>query len=125
MPKSSKQQGGMTYIGMILVIIFIVFVAVVVMKLLPLYLENMKVQSVLDGVASDTATEQVSEAEIMDTILKRLGINDVEHVEKRDIDLKRVGSALVISVEYEVRTPLMYNLDVVAKFDNQATLGQH
>ena len=120
------RQDGMTYLGMLIMLVVIAFCAVVLIKVLPLYMEHFKVKSSLDSLAQDAKDSQaaLSPVEIEQHLLKRLSINDVQHVTKEDIQVTRDGRKIVVVVDYEARVTLFDNLDLVARFpDNRVELG--
>lgn len=122
------RQKGMTYLGMVMLLVFIAFLAIVLIKVLPLYLEHFKVQSSLNSLAQDSKDEAaaISPFEIEKLLLNRLNINDVTHVSKENIKITNEGSRTVVTVDYEARVALFYNLDLVARFpDNRVELGGH
>jgi hypothetical protein len=119
-------QRGMTYLGMLILMVVIAVAAIVVIKVMPLYTENLKVQSSLKSLAEDVRSqhEPVSPPELERLLLNRLSVNDVEHVGKDDIEITKENGRTVVAVSYEARVPLFYNLDLVARFpDNRVDLG--
>ena len=123
---SRKGQNGMTYLGMLIMLIVIAFFAIVMIKVAPLYLEHFKVQSSLDSLAQESKDGQPlsSPQEIEKHLFNRLGVNDVQHVTRKDIKITREGRKTVVVVDYEARVTLFDNLDLVAHFpDNRVELG--
>jgi len=122
-----KHQNGMTYLGMLIMLIVIAFFAVVLIKVAPLYMEHFKVKSSLDSLAQETKDSQStlsSPPEIMKQLFNRLGINDVTHVARDDVNITKEGHKTVVTVDYEARVHLFYNIDVVARFpDDRVELG--
>ncbi len=121
-----QPQAGMTYMGMLIMLIVIAFFAVVLIKVLPLYMEHFNVTSSLKSLAQDTKDGQgaMTPMEVEKLLSNRLSINDVQHVTRDDIKVTRDGHRLVVDVSYEARVHLFGNLDVVAKFpDNHVELG--
>ncbi len=119
-------QCGMTYLGMLILLVVIAFGAIVVIKVMPLYLEHFKVQSSLNSLAQEPKDEllQMPPRELEDRLLRRFSVNDVTHVKKEDITISKEGKKTVIDVSYEARVALFFNLDLVAKFpDNRVELG--
>lgn len=115
-------QSGMTYMGMLLVLVIFAFFAVVLVRIVPLYLENFKVQSVLKSLHEDAEIAQLPAAEIEKRLFTRLDINDVERVKKEHMKISREKGKLVVAINYEARVPLFLNLDLVAKFDDAMEL---
>lgn len=121
-------QRGMTYLGMMFLMVVIAFFAVIVIKVVPVYLENYKVKSSLTSLASDPGGDlaKMSNADLEKRLLARFDINDVEHVTKDDITIRKEDGNTVIEVDYEARVPLFMNIDLVARFpDNRVDLGSH
>lgn len=118
-----RSQAGMTFMGMLLVFIVIAFFAVVLIKVVPLYLGNFKVKSVLSSLKEERDMASMAPGEIITRIMSRLDINDVHNVQKENIQIERVDNTTVITINYEARVNLFFNLDAVAKFnDNRAEL---
>lgn len=111
-----KQQQGMTTIGFVLIIGMIAFFTAISVKLVPLYIEFYSVKSILKTVQAEPETVNRSVAEIEDTILKRLSINEVHRVTKKDIKISKEGKKVIIDISYEARVPLFGNIDIVGDF---------
>ena len=50
-----------------------------------------------------------------------LDIGYSDNIKESNIKIKR-GSSTLVRIVYEVRTPILGNLDVIAKFDKQVAL---
>ncbi len=118
------RQSGMTYVGLLILLMFIALCSVILIKVLPLYLENFKVKTALDSLAEESSVAALSPAEIQNRLLKRLDIDDVERVTRKEIKVFREGGKIVVTANYEARENLFANLDIVARFaDNRVELG--
>ena len=110
----------MTTIGVILVLVVIAFFATIVIKLSPVYIEHYKVDSVLNTLKSEPMLMNATDASIRSGLAKRFDVNDVEHVSADDVVIDRTkGKVSGLSVDYEVRVPLIGNVDAVAKFSEE------
>ena len=112
----------MTAIGWLLVILFVIMVAMVVMKLIPVYLEGFNVGSVISGLEGDPTLNGKTATEIRKVIMRRFDVNMITSVDSSDIYIARQGNQYVVEVEYEVRKNLVGNLDVVVSFSRKASL---
>lgn len=120
MMKNHKKQRGLTAIGFVLLLGLIAFFAALAIKLAPLYLEHFEVSSVLKSVAQESDIGSKSAADIKDSIMKKLSINDVSHVTKDDIEVSKEDGKLRVTISYEARVPMVGNIDIVANFkDNK------
>ena len=117
-----RRHDGMTYLGMLILLLVIAFFAVVIIKVMPLYMEHFKVKSSLDSLAQEVKDTQtvLSPSELEKRLINRLLVNDVKHVTQKNITITREGHKIVITVSYEARVHLFYNLDLVAQFKNDS-----
>ncbi len=121
--KSMHHQRGLSLVGWLIVAGLAGFLAIVALKLFPVYLEYWTVRTVIDEVANMPAVDKKSRSYIMTTIGKRLDVNSVQTVKPRDIKYERQDSGGVrLHLKYEVRKPLVGNVDVVVKFEHIAPL---
>ena len=119
---SAARQKGMTPIGWVLVMALIVVVTLIVLKLFPIYMDGMKVSSILSDMREEPGLATKTPNEIRVTFFKRLEINLIRSVRPDDLYIERDGNTYSVEVEYEVRENLIGNLDVVASFNKKVTL---
>ena len=111
-----RTQGGMTLIGFVIVLGVIGFFAYISMKLVPMYSEYYAVKQALKGLQAEPGIANRDPAKIQDLFFRRLYISYAENVKPSNVEIERVDGGWELSVAYEVRKPLMGNLDVVGKF---------
>ena len=116
-----KQQ-GMTAIGWMGVIALIALATLFALRLIPVYLDGFKVGSVLDSVEEEYQNKNVTPVQITKTIMKRLDINMVTDITKDDIYISLTGKNMLIEIDYEVRKPLMGNVDIIVNTQKSVTL---
>lgn len=112
-----RTQSGITLLGFIIVLAVVGLFAYVGMKLFPMYSEFYSVKSALKGLANEPGIGNTSPAKIQDLFFRRLYISYAENVKKENVKIKRVDNGWQMDVSYEVRKPLIANLDVVGKFN--------
>lgn len=113
-----KSQQGVSFATVMLLAPLVGVFILVVIKLLPVYVENAAVKSVLKGVAGERAETYNTPKQVSDVLLKRLDINDVKHVSRDNLMVEREGAFYAVTIEYEVRVPLFYNISIVTSFVN-------
>jgi hypothetical protein len=118
-------QRGITYIGLLALLIVVIIFGMTLFKLIPLYIEDFKVKKSLQSLAEEKQEIlNLSVGEIEHRLMNRLSINDVSHVTEDNVKVTRDGDKVTVDVGYEVRVPLFLNLDIVANFhDNHLELG--
>ena len=112
-----RNQGGMTLLGFLMVLVVVGFAAFIAMRLFPMYQEYYSVKSALKGLANEAGVSDMDPARIQDLFFRRLYINYSENVKPANVKIERMEGGWKMSVNYEVRRPLVGNLDVVGKFD--------
>ena len=117
-----RTQGGMTLIGFVIVLAVIGFAAYIGMKLVPMYSEFYAVKSALKGLKAEPGIANQAPAKIQDLFFRRLYISYSENVKPTNVTLERADGGWLMSVDYEVRKPLIGNLDVVGKFSTSESL---
>ncbi len=121
--KRKRNQEGMTLLSFVVVLAVVGFALYVGMKLFPMYEEYYSIRMVLKGIASETSTGASMEPEkVRELFAKRLDVNYSDNVKPSDLKFDRVDGGWRMTVAYEVRRPLIANLDVVGKFDAQQDL---
>jgi hypothetical protein len=118
-----NKQGGLTLIGFIFVLSFVIFVSFIGMKIGPIYMEYYSVVSAMNGVASERGSANLSPYDIRVKVLNRLYVSySADNVKEKHIKITR-SNGVHLRVAYEVRKPVIGNLDVVAKFDKTVRLA--
>ena len=111
-----RTQSGITLIGFILVLAVVGIFVFLGMKVIPMYSEYYSVKSALKGLAEEDGIANEDPAKIQDLFFRRLYISYSENVKPEHVKIKRIDNGWQMDVNYEVRKPMIYNLDVVGKF---------
>ena len=118
-----RRQKGMTIIGFLMVLSMIIFVVYLGIRIGPIYMEYYSVVSAMNGVASERGSAQYSPYDIRLGVLNRLYVSYSDaNVHENNIKIIR-RNGVQLRVVYEVRKPVIGNLDVVAKFDRMVRLS--
>ncbi len=125
--KKLNRQKGMTAIGVLLILMLIAFFTLLALRLTPPYLENFTVASSLKSLQQEAGVRQKTTSEIRKLLQRRLEINDVESVKKEHVKITkdRKTGLLQINVQYEVRVPIMLNVDAVVHFSDSVELSSN
>jgi hypothetical protein len=119
-----RKQSGVTLIGFMMILAIVGFFAYIIMKLFPVYseyygvLQAMKAVQVEPGVATKTPDQ------IRSMLDRKFYISYVKSVKPNNIRVTRQGGGYLLTIKYEVRDNLIYNLDFVAVFDKTVELSR-
>jgi len=117
-----RKQKGMSLVGFLIVLAMVVFFAYLGMRITPIYLEFYSVRSAMNGIADEPGSANFSPFDIKDKFINRMYVNYTDgNVGAENIKIIR-NNGVWLQVKYEVRRPIMGNLDVVASFDERVML---
>jgi hypothetical protein len=111
----NKQQGA-TLFGMMIIAMAVVFAAMLVLKILPPYMDYWTVKKVLSAMAHDPEVKTMSEREVRISFDKRASIDNIKSVKGSDLDISKQGGEVVVEVSYPVKVQLVGNLSACMDF---------
>jgi hypothetical protein len=122
--KLPSRQRGLTLWGAIFVFGTLAFVALCVIKIGPLYLNEASVRKAVADVASKEGSVDgnVDVATIRSSLQKRWDIDYLSQLQPQDVKVIRNGNALFLAYDYEARVALFGNISVVVHFAHQSPL---
>jgi hypothetical protein len=124
MTLSPNRQQGLTLISTIFVLALIASFVLLLVQVVPIYLDHHKVASALKELEKTPGVESKSEYEIRGSLEKRFNMNYVYDVKQSDIKVTKSGSYLRVVIAYEVVKKLVGNLSVLAEFNDTLEVGQ-
>jgi hypothetical protein len=118
-----RAQRGVTFIGFIFLLILAGCIAYIAMRLVPMYTEYYSVVTSLKRVANEPGVETMDPERIHNLIGRGFNISYVETIDSRDVKIVKDTTGMKFIVDYEVRKPVVYNIDLVAHFQNTIVVG--
>lgn len=119
-----RTQKGMTLIGFIVVLGVAGLFAYIGMQLIPMYTEFYGVKKAMASLANEPGVTEMSPPAIKDLFYRRMYINYAQNVKTENVTLVRKEAGWMMTVDYEVRRPMIANLDVVGKFHAEKELSR-
>lgn len=120
-----KKQRGMTFIGVVLLVAVIVFVAVIGMKLAPAYLEYFSVKKAIAKIANDPGFSSMGKNDVTKSFDKSATIDDIRSIEGKELEISKNESGLmVVTADYQVLVPLMGNVSALLDFSASTDSGR-
>jgi hypothetical protein len=119
-----RSQRGITLIGFVFVLAVVGIFAYLGMKVFPIYEQFFSVRSAMKGVASEPGVADMDPVKIKDLFFRRLYVNYAdEDLKPENVKIERQDNGYVLTVQYEVRRPLIDVLDIVGRFDKSQALN--
>lgn len=119
MGKTNMQQGGISALGFIIILLMIAFFTMIALKLMPIYYENFKISSALRSLKKEPGINEKANVELRDIMRRRFRIDNIDDIEPSQIEFKHDRNKLLIVLDYEVRQEFFGNVDVVVSFDDR------
>lgn len=120
-----RKQRGITALGLLLILMIFGFFVLLVIRLVPVYLEHMSVASSIKSLEQEVGIADKSPQEVRTLLTRRLEINSVDNFKYDLIKIKNEKGKLLVSLDYEVRVPILANVDAIVSFSEHTELGRH
>ena len=118
----ARPQRGLTLLGFLIVLIVVAFFGLMIMKLFPVYSEWYAVRSSLSALQQEPGIATKTPDEVRKLLQRKWFISYVKTPTMKDVKVQRRGGDYLVTVAYERRGNLLYNLDYIAAFDKTVSL---
>ncbi len=111
---SKHRQGGMTALGLLILVAFVGLFVYAAIRLLPVYLEYFNVVRAMEGLKGDA---EGGASAMRVALEKRFDIEDIKHIDPRDVEITREGPQWAVHAAYQYTTDFIANVGFVVSFD--------
>jgi hypothetical protein len=112
-----SRESGIGLFGFIVIMGLIGFFSLVTIKVIPLYLNEMKIKRAVHAVAIDPDNADKDNAYITERLQRRWDVEDAYMLEPRDVKIvKEKNGGRALKYDYDARVNLFYNIFVVIQF---------
>jgi Domain of unknown function (DUF4845) len=118
--KTESKQRGITFIGLVLVIVAIVCIAIVGMKVTPAYIEFFSVKKIISRIGNEPNFNDMSKKEIQEEFTNGANIGYVTVINANDLVIEKRDAGNVVMAQYQVTIPIVANASILLDF-NAAT----
>jgi hypothetical protein len=122
--KQGRHQGGMSTVGLIVIVGIFAFLVVTFFKVFPMYYGNFKVRNALQSMAQDSELDTKSKRALWEALSKRLFVDEVRSVTRENVTMKRKDGKTTITVTYETRDNYIGNLFIGASFSESIVIDR-
>jgi hypothetical protein len=116
------RQAGMTTLGFLILAIFVGLFAFAFIRLTPVYLNYMKVASVLEGLHKEFDGQNASRTALQTSLGRRFSVESVSEITARDIKVTANGSGFLVEAVYDHTTPFIGNVSFTVHFDKKVQI---
>ena len=108
---------------LIVVIAIAAIFGTVIMKSIPVYLNEMKVVKAVKSVAGDSSMAKASPVEVRRALDRHWNVDDITRIQPKDVKIVRTKTGKVLRYEYEAREKLFHNISIVFEFIGEEPMG--
>jgi hypothetical protein len=120
--RSMHRQVGMTTLGMVILVAFVGLFAFAAIRLTPVYLNYMKVASVISGVHEEFDGAGANRAMIRKSISRRFDIDSVAVLNAQDVEVTTVDGGFEVAAVYSHKADFIANVSFVVDFDERVII---
>lgn len=116
-----KQQ-GITFLGLLILVVFVGLFVYAGIRLTPSYLEYMQVKKALTDVAAEQ-DGSANERNLRIGLQRRWDIEDIEGIAWQDVEITRDGNAFTMRAAWDDTQPFVANVQFLVSFDTQVEVA--
>lgn len=123
MQKNFNHQKGLTTGGLLIVLFLVGFFALLGVKIIPLYMDNIKLSGSLKALKETSDLTNQSASEIKGHLSKQFNMNYVDFINTDQIEVVSTPGYVKVSANYERVTPVFANISVLINFEEFIEVG--
>ena len=117
-----RRQRGMTTLGLIILVVFVGLFVFAGIRLVPVYLEYMKITSVLNGVKQEFDGQNPTRQSITRSLGRRFDVESINVISEKDLKVRKVADGYIVEAVYENRTPFIANVSFAVSFNKSVEI---
>ena len=120
-----QHQAGMSMWSMALIALVAGFFVLIGIKMIPVYLNDMKIRGALSSLSRDQIAQNASKPQIREMIRKRLEVDMADDLVdlRKELYFEADGRARIVRISYDSITPLFMNISILVEFDHAEKVG--
>jgi len=112
-----RRQQGMTFIGLLTILVLVGVILYAGIRLTPVYLNYLKISRSLTATAQEFKGENVDPGAMRNTLSRHWEIDDPEIVEVKDIEISKDDTGTSLHVAYDHMVPYIANVSLSVHFE--------
>jgi len=117
--RSVKRQAGASFFTIIFLLVIVGMVLLSALKIAPAYMDNNVVVNAMEGIINNNDFSSMSLSDIRSDLQRTLVTNSIRDFDLGSVVLTREGNNSYIDINYESRSHLFYNIEIVVVFENR------
>lgn len=117
----ARRQTGITALGFLILATLVGVVGLAVIKVGPMYIKNMRMNTILDNIQSELQGQNLTPVGIRQALAKQFTVNDIN----MDIDAIKITQSkngYTVNVVFENRAPYVADIYLVVAYNKQVEI---
>jgi len=111
-----SRQRGITFLGLLILAVLVGVVGLAGIKLVPMYIMDMKLGKALDGLSEELNGKEVNAQNIQYALYKKFSVEDIE-LPKESIKVAPSKNGFSVRIQWENRAPYLGDVWLLIVFD--------
>jgi hypothetical protein len=107
----------MTFIGTLFMFVFVGLVVYAGIRLVPVYVNYLKLSTTLDKTAHELHGEGADESNLRRSLERHWIVEDISAVDYKDVEIKKENGVITLHVAYQDVVPYISNVSLSVSFD--------
>lgn len=117
-----REQAGVTVISFLLLAVIFGTLGFEVIKLVPLYMQNLTISTVMNDLKTEMQTRNVTPTGIRNSLDRRFSVEDIT-IPRQDVIIKLArDGGYTVRIKHESRTPFIAGIWFLLEFDKQVEI---
>jgi len=117
------RQRGVGFAGWLILILVFGGLLSVGTKLFPVYMDHNTISNLLDTLAEEKGMALKTKSEISKIVTSRMKVNNIRNFKiEEHLQINRTKDGTELVLDYEIRVPVVANLDMIASFNKEVEL---
>jgi hypothetical protein len=119
-----SRQRGMTFLGLITILLILALALYAGIRLVPVFGEYMEVSRALEAVRDEHSALDTNPQMIRNSLERRWDVEDIAGIGWKEVEITKTEDGFDVVANYEVETPFLGNVFLLAKFNKSVVIPQ-
>lgn len=119
-----QRQRGMTFLGLVVILIILGTALYAGIRLVPVYSEYMEVARALEQVKDEHGAINTTAQMIRNSLERHWDVEDIKSIGWKEIDIKKTSDGFEVTADYSVESPFIANVSLLTKFSKSVIVPQ-
>jgi hypothetical protein len=116
---ADHNQRGASRFGLLIFLLLLGLFFSMAIRIIPVYIDHNVISNVAEAMVKSGQLNALTQTEMRREFASRLRVNNIRDFDTSSVTSNRVNNQYELSLSYEKRVPLFYNIDAVLSFNEK------